>query len=178
MNFRIALITAYCLMVTYNLLPRIAQAEQLQDRAHNLSLVASAGILLGVDPLGAISVAYIESGGVQSLPLGKHREVGIMQVVPAAAQDLGFAHIELRNPEVNALVGVGYLRLMLDRFPHSIRKSIGAYNCGPTCAARFKGVPPQSERYVRNVMHTYRGLKSCHNSYGSIRLCIQRLLTN
>lgn len=82
----------------------------------------------GVDPALALAVALQESGLDQSRVGGKG-EIGIMQVMPATGQMLGFKPEELKQPETNILAGVTYLRQGINKFGDPML-AVAGYNAG------------------------------------------------
>ena len=68
--------------------------------------------------------------------------IGVMQLMPATARDLG---VDPRDPRQNILGGAAYLRLLLDRFDGDIDRTLAAYNAGPGAVERHAGVPPYRE---------------------------------
>lgn len=80
---------------------------------------------------------------------------GLMQLMPATAQDLGVDHPF--TPEENVAGGTRYLRAMYDRFG-DWSHALAAYNAGPGAVDRFGGIPPYAEtqQYVERVLHYYR----------------------
>ena len=84
---------------------------------------------------------------------------GLMQLMPATAEQHGVADIE--NPKSNIEGGVRHLRLLLNRFRGNVTLSLAAYNAGPEAVDRYKGIPPYAETqtYVQRVLQyreTYR----------------------
>jgi soluble lytic murein transglycosylase len=80
---------------------------------------------------------------------------GLMQLMPATAEDLGVDHPF--TPEENVAGGTRYLRAMYDRFG-DWEHALAAYNAGPAAVDKFGGVPPYAEtqEYVERVLHYYR----------------------
>lgn len=82
--------------------------------------------------------------------------IGLMQLMPETARWLKVKKPE--NPEQNLTAGVRYLAQMRKRFG-SDELALAAYNAGPGNVERFNGIPPfdETQRYVKDVMHFYRG---------------------
>lgn len=81
---------------------------------------------------------------------------GLMQLMPATAREM-----EVRDsfdPVANIYGGTRYLRILATRFQGDIRKTIAAYNAGPTAVSRAGGVPnyPETQKYVKRVLKLYR----------------------
>lgn len=113
-----------------------------------------------VDPAVIESVIEAESSfrGDAVSPKGA---VGLMQVMPDTARELGF------NPghwQQNIEAGTVYLGLLLRRYRHrpdGIQLALAAYNAGPGNVAKYRGIPPfrETRTYVKRVMSRYRQLK-------------------
>ena len=87
--------------------------------------------------------------------------VGLMQVMPATALDMG---LDAAIPEQNIEAGTRYLAQLIgryrDRSRNWLRRSIAAYNAGPANVDKYKGVPPfrETRAYVTRVLayfHAY-----------------------
>jgi soluble lytic murein transglycosylase-like protein len=110
----------------------------------------------GVSPALALEVAIQESGLNQSR-IGADGEVGIFQLLPATARDLGV------NPailEQNIRGGILYLRQQLAAFGDA-GKALAAYNCGPGCVAAAirdygaewtRGIPSSTRSYISAIL--------------------------
>ncbi len=103
----------------------------------------------GVDARLVRAVAAQESGFAQSARSPKGA-LGVMQLMPATARELGVDAGDLR---ANIEGGAAYLSRMLGRFG-DVRLALAAYNAGPGAVLRFGGVPPYAETqaYVRRVL--------------------------
>ena len=90
---------------------------------------------------------------------------GLMQIMPAAAQDhsgaLGFTGnaSDLNKPEVNLAFGQRHLDMLRNQ-PGTqglLPKVMAAYNAGEGAVDKYKGVPPFKETrlYVQKVLALY-----------------------
>ncbi|MBI4179281.1 transglycosylase SLT domain-containing protein [bacterium] len=80
--------------------------------------------------------------------------VGLMQVMPATAQDIGILG-DLTEPEVNIEAGCRYLAMMMSRFKGRVDLALAGYNAGPEAVVRAGGaIPdfPETKAYVNSVM--------------------------
>ncbi len=117
----------------------------------------------GYDPLFVQAMIEIES---TCKPTAKSHKgaMGLIQVKPATARavakDAGFpwdgAHT-LFDPDVNLRVGLHYLNQLEERFGDA-HTAIGAYNLGPTRAARMGAARARNTRYVKNILNRYEDL--------------------
>lgn len=102
-----------------------------------------------VDPALALRLAHHESGLNQGAVSPKGA-IGVMQLEPGTAQDLGVDPADLRQ---NIHGGVKYLRQQLDAFNGNPQLAAAAYNAGPGAVIKHGGVPPYAEtqKYVDAV---------------------------
>lgn len=119
-------------------------------------LVVEAARRHGVDPRLAVEVAIAESGLNQSAR-GASGEIGVFQLMPATAAELGVDPYDLRQ---NIEGGVRYLKQQLDRFGE-VAKALAAYNCGPGCVSNavaaagagwLSRVPASTRSYVAAIL--------------------------
>lgn len=108
--------------------------------------IRQVAISQGVPPDLALSVASRESGFSQSAR-GASGEVGIFQLMPGTARDLGVNPADLDS---NIYGGISYLAQMYAQFG-DWGTALAAYNCGPTCAASGK-IPASTQQYVSSVL--------------------------
>lgn len=80
---------------------------------------------------------------------------GLMQLMPATAQDHGVGNAF--DPEQNINAGVKQLRLLLERYNGDLDKALAAYNAGTRAVDRARGVPnyPETRAYVQKITDTY-----------------------
>lgn len=84
--------------------------------------------------------------------------LGLMQVMPATAQDMG---LDPKEPAQNLEAGVRYIKWLLARYgtkKNGMAKAIAAYNAGPGCVDRHHGIPRYRETrtYVARVLKYFR----------------------
>lgn len=105
------------------------------------------------------SLVLRESGG-NSLAVSAKGAMGLTQLMPATAQDLG-----VNNPwdgRQNVMGGARYLRQMLDLFDDQEDLALAAYNAGPGTVLREGGVPsyPETQEYVQKVLQRRKTLQN------------------
>jgi soluble lytic murein transglycosylase-like protein len=95
------------------------------------------------------SVMSAESG-LQAKALSPKGAIGLMQLMPGTAQELG---IDPWDPAQNVDAGVRYLRLLLEKYDGGLWHALAAYNAGPGAVDKYKGVPPYREtiRYIDSI---------------------------
>ncbi len=112
----------------------------------------------GLDPALILSVVMEESGGDPGARSAKGA-VGLMQLMPDTARDLGVA--DRTDAAQNLQGGASYLADMLKKFAGQLDVALAAYNAGPGTVDRLGGkVPdfPETRRYVRRVLERYEQL--------------------
>jgi hypothetical protein len=102
-----------------------------------------------VDPALVRAVAWQESR-FRSDVVSPKGAIGIMQLMPATAQQLG---VNPHDPRQNIYGGVAYLSAMLTRFGGDTRLALAAYNAGPEAVVRHRGIPPfrETQNYVKSI---------------------------
>jgi soluble lytic murein transglycosylase-like protein len=95
------------------------------------------------------SVMKAESG-FQPNAVSPKGALGLMQLMPATAQELG---ADPRDPAQNVDAGARYLRDLLEKFHGGLWHALAAYNAGPDAVEKYHGVPPYREtiNYVRRI---------------------------
>ncbi len=105
----------------------------------------------GVRPELVRAIIQVESAGDQQA-LSSEGAMGLMQLMPGTAQDLGVTNPW--DPAQNVAGGVAYLRQLLDRFDGNEELALAAYNAGPQAVSRHGNqVPPfrETQSYLRRV---------------------------
>jgi soluble lytic murein transglycosylase-like protein len=102
------------------------------------------------------SVVKAESN-FQPNALSPKGAIGLMQLMPATARDLG---VDPHVPEQNVDAGTRYLHDLLIKYEgqeDQVARAIAAYNAGPAAVDKYKGVPPyiETQFYVRRVLNEY-----------------------
>jgi soluble lytic murein transglycosylase-like protein len=96
------------------------------------------------------SVMKAESG-FQKQAVSSKGAIGLMQLMPGTAQDLG---ADPNDPAQNVDAGARYLRDLLFKYDFGLYRALAAYNAGPGTVDRYKGVPPYRETvgYIRRIV--------------------------
>ena len=112
--------------------------------------VDRAGAQYDVSPALIDAIAHVESR-YNPAAVSKARAVGIMQLMPGTARELG---VDARDADANIRGGTAYLRKLLDRFDGDMVRTIAAYNAGPGAVIKAGGVPNyrETQAYVAAVM--------------------------
>jgi soluble lytic murein transglycosylase-like protein len=120
---------------------------------NSVKLLTDAASAQGLPPELVRSVAKVESG-LRQQALSPKGALGLMQLMPATAADLG---VRADRAEDNAQGGARYLRNLLLRYRGDAVLALAAYNAGPGAVARAGGVPPYAEtrRYVERVLREF-----------------------
>ena len=77
--------------------------------------------------------------------------MGLMQLMPATARDLGVR--DPFHPAENIRGGVAYLAGLLSRFNQDVEHALAAYNAGAARVDQYHGVPPyrETQNYVKRI---------------------------
>ena len=105
----------------------------------------------GLDANLLRAVAQQESG-FRSCAVSQKGAMGLMQLMPATAQELGVR--DPFDPAESLLSGARLLKQLLERFGGDTALALGAYNAGPGRVEESGGVPqiPETIRYVQQIL--------------------------
>lgn len=129
-----------------------------ENQQRYANMVAAEARRQGVNPDLAISVAFAESGLNPSTPPSSKGAVGLMQLLPSTAEELGVDPNDLTQ---NIRGGVTYLRQLGERFENDPVKTLSAYNAGPNSkfleTNNSKDVPTETLKYVIKISDLHGG---------------------
>jgi len=108
-------------------------------------LVNQAAKKYKVDPALVRAVIHAESS-FNPKAVSKHGAQGLMQLMPATAQELGVSNALNAKQNING--GVKYLAQLLKQFDGNTQLATAAYNAGPNAVKKYNGIPPYSETQV------------------------------
>jgi soluble lytic murein transglycosylase-like protein len=117
-------------------------------------LIFDAGAREGVDPRFIHAVIWQESK--YKTDAESHAgAVGLMQLMPAAAERFGCA--DRTDPEANIAAGTKYLKWLLKRFDGNVELALAGYNAGEGSVDKYDGIPPYKEtkNYVKIISARY-----------------------
>ncbi len=132
-----------------------AVADTLQRFEKEISTSAREN---GLDPALVLAVVMEESGG-DPLAQSPKGAMGLMQLMPGTARDLGV--VDATSPSQNVAGGSRYLSRMLQRYDGNLKLALAAYNAGPGNVDKAgRQVPnfPETQQYVERVMNRFRHL--------------------
>jgi len=130
--------------------PKQPAPEQLAPE----KLANAAAAKYGLPPSLVRSVMKAESG-FQPHAVSPKGAVGLMQLMPGTAQNLG---VNPYDPAQNVDAGTRYLRSLLEKYNGLLRHALAAYNAGPEAVEKHGGVPPFAETldYIRRVEREWK----------------------
>jgi soluble lytic murein transglycosylase-like protein len=149
---------------------RSARAYQGNRRSTDRfdGLLLSAGLLFGIDPRLLKALIAVESSFRQTAR-SRMGALGLMQLMPAAAKEVGVGPMLLAEPVFNVYAGAAYLSRLFNKALRRYRmrhlapgevpswvlgRVLAAYNSGPRCLGR-KYLSSHARRYVRKVLFFY-----------------------
>ncbi len=105
----------------------------------------------GVDVALLKAIAKAESN-FQADAVSRAGAMGIMQLMPATAQELGVS--DAYNAHDNILGGAKLISQLLQKYNGSISLALAAYNAGSGNVDKYGGIPPftETQNYVQKIM--------------------------
>lgn len=87
--------------------------------------------------------------------------MGLMQIMPAVAEDFEVNPKQAFNPNENIRAGVLLLKRLNKKYKGNLKLTVAAYNAGPGNVERYKGIPPfpETQNYVKRVLGYHTDLK-------------------
>jgi soluble lytic murein transglycosylase-like protein len=130
------------------------------------ALVAQAALRHQIDPALVAAVIFAESGNNPGA-VSEKGAVGLMQILPETAAQLGFPRAA--DPAQNLEAGCRYLSELLASFGGDVELAVAAYNAGPGAIRRWGTVPPYRETrtFVHRVAAAYRLLTGLDLQYAT-----------
>lgn len=144
----------------FEIFPAAVSAERQRRFLHDVPYgraMSAAAERHRVDALLVAAIVEAESG-FDPGRISPRGAVGLMQVLPSTAGDLGApAAKALLDPRVNLDVGSRYLGQLIEDFSGDLTLAVAAYNAGPGAVERYRGVPPypETQEYVKRVLALY-----------------------
>lgn len=117
-------------------------------------IVAQKAREMGVPPELAVSIAFKESSLNPAVQAGGAGEIGIMQVKPDTAKEVGISAEELKDPKKNIEAGLKYLKKSLDMSEGDPRLAAAGYNAGvnhPFFKSSEAQLPPITVNYLKDL---------------------------
>ena len=107
-----------------------------------------------VDPALVKAMIMAESG-YNTRAISKKGAKGLMQLMPATAQELGVE--DALNPKQNISGGVRYFKQLVTQFDGDVELALAAYNAGSRNVRHYQGIPPfkATRFYIKKVFKYY-----------------------
>ncbi len=126
-------------------------------RANHFEAVAAVACEYGV-PTSLLDAVIAQESGYKYWAISSKGAMGMMQIMPGTASQLGLAHPF--SSLANMRAGARYLREQLDRFGR-VDLALAAYNAGPHRRSLREGrlpMIPETLNYVRTIMTNWTRL--------------------
>ena len=116
------------------------------------SLIKEASSKNKVDP-SLLRAVMVQESGLRPCAISTAGAMGLMQIMPETADDLGLE--DPFDPSANVNAGAKYLKQMLDRYHGNTALALAAYNAGPGRTDKANGTIPQIPEtigYVASIL--------------------------
>ncbi|MES0183124.1 lytic transglycosylase domain-containing protein [Mesorhizobium sp. C386A] len=125
------------------------------NRAEVSQLVRSIAQEEGFDADLAETIAWAESDLGASQGPSKAGALGIMQLMPGTAADLGVS--DRCDTQANVRAGLRYLKSLYDEFGDPLLM-LAAYNAGPNSVYKAQGIPvnPETAEYIVKILNRWK----------------------
>jgi soluble lytic murein transglycosylase-like protein len=133
-----------------------APACERMDPAALDALLENAASAHGVETSLLRAVLEQESGGY-SCAVSSRGALGLMQLMPSTAAELGVA--DAFDPRENIDAGARYLKRQLERYQGDVFRGLSAYNAGPGAVEEAGGIPDFAEtrNFVSAILRKIAG---------------------
>lgn len=117
------------------------------------SLAGQAATREGLDSELLLNVMRQESG-FRPCAVSAKGAMGLMQLMPSTAQELGVK--DSFDPLENVDAGARFLRQLMTRYNGDVFKAVSAYNAGPTRVDAADGIPeiPETLHYIDRIFYS------------------------
>ncbi|WP_081609903.1 lytic transglycosylase domain-containing protein [Mesorhizobium sp. STM 4661] len=131
------------------------EACKTGNRAEVSQLVRSIAQDEGFDADLAEAIAWAESDLGASQGPSKAGALGIMQLMPGTAADLGVS--DRCDTQANVRAGLRYLKSLYDEFQDPLLM-LAAYNAGPNSVYKAQGIPvnPETAEYIVKILNRWK----------------------
>ena len=127
---------------------------QPTSKSQILNVVSQISKKHGVDEK-LVQALIKQESGFNPKAKSKSGAIGLMQLMPATAKNLGVK--DPYNTVQNVEGGVKYLKSMLNKYNGNVILALAAYNAGPGAVDKYSGVAPyqETQNYVKNILANY-----------------------
>lgn len=128
--------------------------SQVSSKSQILNVVSQISKKYDVDEK-LVQALIKQESGFNPKAKSKSGAIGLMQLMPATAKNLGVK--DPYNTVQNVEGGVKYLKSMLNKYNGNVILALAAYNAGPGAVDKYSGVPPykETQNYVKNILSNY-----------------------
>lgn len=114
------------------------------------SLFQKASDTYGV-PISLLTAMAKQESSFQADATSSSGAMGIMQLMPATAAELGCS--DAYDPEQNIMAGAKYISQLLQKYDGNVSLALAAYNAGSNNVDKYGGIPPfeETQNYVAKI---------------------------